>query len=534
MRWRPLVTLGLAVLLGIAAAWWGVPLWQAHRALQAISQEEPSARVPGWGWMLEGRDRPAGPRAARFLDRIVATLESGPDAALLDGAAALRGCHLWDWQHVPRGLVLREVALRAASDATSDQVVAARQMGQCPLQEQWSTIRPIFDRLMASTAPRVRRLAIEAACAWLGRERVHLLGTFELPADDIELRRFALLARSWGTRHVEPAEPRPGEPPDLIEARLLYATRLWPDDASVVLARLVEADAQTRPALEYMLRHSRDPRAVELVGDSAQIGGGPDALPSSGDEDRLGRMLGDDGYEAWMRRLIAWRWGGADEEAVWSLLTAADPADPDGSVYAAVLLAERDLPPPRAAALAESWIRDLHDNRKRAGAHLAGLLGRHEGLLARAFDGEDMPAVRKAQRLALTVMGRSVGQGDPVEFAYRALYQPDGDFDPDTALCFLATGHREALKLLTSAPRGDAAAYGRGVRRRAWLIERFVPGWHGAAGWPPTEARAVRLHFESLRALGVLSARRLEFDPPTRTLGISGSGRAPAFGTTCP
>jgi hypothetical protein len=471
--------------------------------------------------MLEGRDRPGGPRAARFLDRIVARLDSGPDAALLDGAAALRGCHLWDWEHVPRGLVLREVALRAGSDSTSDQVVAARQMGRCPLQEEWSTIRPIFDRLMASTAPRVRRLALEAACAWLGRERVHLLGTFELPVDDIELRRFALLARSWGVRHVEPAAPRPGEPTDLIEARLLYATRSRPDDASVVLARLVEADAQTRPALEYMLRHSRDPRAVEIVGGSPQIGGGPDAMPSSGDEDRSRRIRGDDGYEAWMRRLVAWRWGGADEEAVWSLLTTADPADPDGSVYAAVLLAERDLPPSRAAALAESWISDLNDDRKRTGAYLAALLGRHESLLARAFDGEDMPAVRKAQRLALAVMGHSVGEGDPVEFAYRALYQPDGDFDPDTALCFLATGHREALELLTSAPSGDAAAYGRGVRQRAWLIERFVPAWHGAVGWPPTEARAVRLHFESLRALRVLSTRRIEFDVSTRTLAVS-------------
>ena len=70
-----------------------------------------------------------------------------------------------------------------------------------------------------------------------------------------------------------------------------------------------------------------------------------------------------------------------------------------------------------------------------------------------------------------------------------------------------------------------------------WLIERFLPAWHAAAGRPTDgDATAVRLHFDRLEALRLLTHRRLRFDAASRTYteiatsaGFPGAGRsAPA------
>jgi hypothetical protein len=236
------------------------------------------------------------------------------------------------------------------------------------------------------------------------------------------------------------------------------------------------------------------------------------------DETQCRQVAMDGTAEPALRRLAAWRWEGIERALVLEIL-AAEPADPDGSVFAAALLAERRMSRAESIALAESWIRDFNDDRKRAGALLAALLGAHQALLEEAYDLEDVPIVRTTQRLALHVLGRPVSEaghgGEEVEFAYRALHTPEGDFRPDVALCLLMAGHRPATRLLASRQRGDWRLT---VSQRAWLAERFVPQWTEALGRPiGGDRRALDLHFDELEVLADLTERRLEFDPESKT-----------------
>ena len=212
-------------------------------------------------------------------------------------------------------------------------------------------------------------------------------------------------------------------------------------------------------------------------------------------------------------------------------LLARGPADDDGAVYAAALLAERRLPPDEARRLAERWIRSFDDDEKRAGALLAALLGAHAALLERAAALEDVGRVRTAQRLARWVLGTAGTGPDPREIAHRARGGRGGDFDPDTVAYMLLAGEADAIAAITSPPPDPLAA---AVRRRVWLIERFLPAWHAAAGRPADGGRpSVQLHFDRLEALRLLTRRRLRFDAASRTYteitisaGFPGAGPA--------
>jgi hypothetical protein len=225
------------------------------------------------------------------------------------------------------------------------------------------------------------------------------------------------------------------------------------------------------------------------------------------DRNAARRVLEDPSEPAWRRRLAAWRWPGAPAELVQAAL--APVTEPGGEVFAAVLLAERCLPPAEAADRAEAWIRSFDDDEKRAGALLAALLGVHRELLTDAHEAEDVPAVRTIQRLALGALGTTGGPADFSELVHRTLHR--GGLDPDVALCALAAGDPLPLEALAALP--DTADLRAAVHARAWLIERFVPAWHDRAGRPlGGDVAGLRLHFEGLNGLRVLTARRLAFD----------------------
>jgi hypothetical protein len=230
-------------------------------------------------------------------------------------------------------------------------------------------------------------------------------------------------------------------------------------------------------------------------------------------QDGAWRILADPDESLLRKRIAAWRCEDVDPDTVSSLL-ATSVADRDESVYAAALLTERRLPHGRAVALAERWIRSFDDDEKRAGALLAALLGEHADLLAEAYVAEDVSRVRTTQRLALWALGRSIDDVEPIELAHRSLHRTDGDFDSDVALCMLIAGRRLAIAELTAIPAApDRAA----IQRRAWLIERFLPGWRDAAGPPPVgDDRAIRLHFDRLEALRLLTLRDVRFDSERR------------------
>jgi hypothetical protein len=294
-----------------------------------------------------------------------------------------------------------------------------------------------------------------------------------------------------------------------------------------VLETLESWSGAPRPAFGYILRYSNDGRAIEalrvLADEGSEIARYVLDAKADGVDEALVRVLAEDAAQTpATRRLAAWRCDDLALDSVRAIL-ALDPADEALDVYAAVLLAERRLPRNEATSLAESWVRSFNDDEKRAGALLAALLGEHLALLKRACEIEDVSAVRTTQRLALWAAGEPIGEEDPIEFAHRALHRAEGGFSADTALCMLLAGRTEALALLTSPLAGDdlsAAAL-----RRAWLIERFIPHWHAAVGRPiGGDGRALRLHFDRLEALRLLTQRDLQFDARKKIYAETSSG----------
>jgi hypothetical protein len=505
-----LISMTLAVLVGAVGAWLAWPAWQLHRALVAIASPDRATRDEGW--------RHLEPRVADHLNDLDTRLADAGDDALRHGADVRRRLGHWDWTRTPRGLFLRELEIRAADETTEVQITATRDLAVAPLDLDADRLGGTFRTLLASPSSSVRRAAFEAAAGWLGPERGAWLEGI-VPVTDDSLQRMTHLALT-AVEFPGPGEPQPPlEASDVREARLLRNTLVDPSDASAVLAWMDATESEPDPpALEYVLRHSRDRRAVRALEERADAGSRSaryalHARSRHADETQARRIVRDADAAPTTRRVAAWRWPGIPRDLL-DILLALDPREDDGSVYAAALLAERRLPRADAVARAEAWIRSFNDDEKRAGALLAALLGAHHDLLAEAHTAEDMADVRTTQRLALWALGRPTGPDDPREFAFRTLHRSDGDFNPDAALCMLRAGDAGALDLLTRPPRASRQS----VQQRAWLIERFVPSWYERLGRPiGGNPRALRLHFDALRARSLLERRRIEFDEETAT-----------------
>jgi len=527
MKRTSLITLILAILLGIAIGWWSLPAWQRHRALRAIASPDQAVRQAGWDRLLAPDGVADRTCAEGMLAQIGDRLSAAGDDALLAAGRALVGHGLWDWQHQDRELLLRDVRLRVSLSDEAEQMFAAELMLTCPPDLQPAAVIPICNSLLRATSREVRLAGFSAACAWTGRGQAHLLEAMDIPEDDSRVRRFRELALSWARPGAPPETIPPEAPVDVVEAMLLRQVVTRQDDASPVLDMLDSWSGAPRPAFEYILRYSNDDRAIQALRGLADEGSAIaryvlDAKADGVDE-TLVRMLAEDPAQTpATRRLAAWRCGRVPLETVRAIL-ALDPSESDGSVYAAALLAERRLPRDEAMSLAESWIRSFNDDEKRAGALLAAILVEHVPLLEDAYGREDVAAVRTTQRLALWAAGQAVGEEDPLEFAHRALHRADGEFNADTALCMLLAGREETIALLTSRPTGDES---RAARQRAWLIERFIPAWHEAVGWPiGGDGRALRLHFDRLEALRLLTRQCLRFDAQRKIYADTSSGK---------
>ena len=515
MRRVAILLLVAAVGAGAAVGWWAHPAWRRSRALAAVTASDPTAREAGWRWLLAPPDRP---RTERLVGAINARLVDAHDAALLDAADALRTVRRWGWEHQPPDLMVRELDLRAVSSNEADHVLAARAMLGCPLSLEAAEVLPLVDRLLQSDSPNARRLALAAACGWLGRAGAHRLAELSLPGDDHDLRRMSILAQSWARSPAVSLPIEPGDPVDIVEAKLFFATRADPHDARAVLEALASWTTEPRPAFAAILRSSLDPRVSEALRGLADAGDATAVFivhaESRNGQGRWSRAILDDPLaEPWRRRLAAWRTGDLSDRQRAAVLDD-DPTEPSDRVYAAALVAERILPPPVANEQAARWMIDLDDDRKRAGVLLAALLGVHRGTVRRAYEREDTARVRTTQRLALFALGEPGGTADPLEFASRALGASRGEFNPDAALCLLLAGHVPVLERLTSHPPATAGIDWReSVQQRAWLIERFVPAWYEAVGRPiAADVRSVHLHFDALCALRLLTQRRLRFD----------------------
>ncbi|MDY7110557.1 MAG: hypothetical protein SYC29_18145 [Planctomycetota bacterium] len=521
-----LITFAIAILLGIVLGWLTLPAWRTHRALKSINSPDPAGRREAWERLLIAEGEIECARAEAHLVRINRRLAGAHDEALLEAGVNLRACDLWNWRRQEADLLLRDLRLRAAHEDETEQRFAAELMRSCPRDVDARVVMGIFGSLLRSEARKVRRAAFEGACGWVGRDEAPRLSTLDIPAGDVKLRRSRELALSWARPARPPEEIDAEAPVNVVEAALLRATIGRPDDAAPVLDVLESWSGAPRPAFESILRHSDDERAAEALqrladGGSAAARFALAARNDEADAEFMRRLAEDAAQTPATRRLAAWRCASVPRATVRAILSL-DPQDADGEVYAAALLAERRLPLDKAIDLAESWIRSFNDDEKRAGALLAALLGKHLPLLEQACELENVPAVRTTQRLALWAVGRSIGEGDPIEFAHRTLHRADGDFSADTAFCMLLAGRGEAVALLTGPPPDDDPT---AVRARAWLIDRFVPHWQEAIGWPiGGDRRRLRLHFDRLDALHLLTQRDLRFDPHRKIYAETSSG----------
>ncbi|MBT8486265.1 MAG: hypothetical protein HKO59_01315, partial [Phycisphaerales bacterium] len=499
------ITLAIAGVVGVAAGLWGWPRWRTHHALSTITADAAPRRASAWAW-LEGTDRSGGPRMTPWRDRIEARLADATPAALLDGTLALRRVGGWGWDETDRALVARDLLLRADSVDPADHGLALEMLATAPFDLDPALVIGVVADLHDRAEEQVSTQAFDLALAWAGPDRVEQL----VSLTTIRPGRMHL-ALSWAPRAVAgigvAADAAWGD----RVTHLVRVTATRPGDATAALAAV--DDPAFEDVLPYVLHLSRDPRATTTLERLAAAGHAAArfallAQDPAEDAARSARMATDRGAALTARRIAAWRWPDTPVTLVHELL-ARDLADEDGHVAAAALLAERRLPPAAARAKAEAWMRSFNDDEKRAGALLATLLGVHADLLDQAYRLEDQPSVRTTQRLALWALGRPPGPGDPVEFAHRVLHEPGGAFDPDVAACMLRAGRPEALAHLTSPPPPRRAP----VQARAWLLERFVPEWHTAAGRPiGGSVDAVQLHFARLDALRVLTSRRWTFD----------------------
>lgn len=508
----------LAAALGALVAWFGLPAGRTSRDLRDVGCDDPLRRAAAWDRLL--RATASGPpRAASLLDAIHARLAQAGDPAVLEGADALRRAGLWTWDVQPRRLTLRELDARLALGAEEDLDLVLSAMEGCPLDLEPRVIIPLAQRLIDAGAG---ERALDAVMAWAGPQRAASLLNLSLQ-DHPRLTRRAALAQAVAP--VPPPHPLPeahalaAEGLDLAEAHLMWHAWASREDARDLL-RVMRDWPEDAPAPPFasLLRYSRDPRASERLEQMARADDEAAAYAlqaaSPRDEARARAVLARPDQPAWLRRMAAWRWPDIPPDVLADVL-ASDPAEADGSVFAAVLLAEGAMARPDAERLAESWMRDFDDDRKRAGALLAALLGAHGELLVRAERDEDVARVRRAQRMAILVQRGAVDE--LVELAHRT---PDaGGFDADALLCLLASGHAPAALLLGSPPAGD---WRLAVQQRSWLVQRFLPQWHQRLGRPiGADARGLLLHFELLRAVAVLECRRLRFDPGTRTFATT-------------
>jgi hypothetical protein len=493
MRKAPLIAAAVILLIAVGVIVVAWPHYQQQRMMARLVATDPEERQQGWIWLKENQ------AIDEHRDAILQALRNANDDALLDGAIALDEQGLWGWPQ-DADLVLREVDVRTNSSNGNDVQLALERMQTCPIDMASDAALPRFKALLNTWSPSVRQAALEAALAWAGQERVAQVLTI-MPADaNRSLARIAWLADAW---------KRPSD-------GFLKVTDATPEHEMAQALHLIDG-----PAADEALKALAEQGDATAKASLRQRSN----LPSL---ETLWTVATDTEAPIWQRRLAAW-YGAPLNAAEISAILRDDPAEPDGTVYSAVLLAERKLPLPIAQGLARSWITDLNDDKKRAGALLAALLAEHPDRVKAALETEDIMQVRTAQRNALLALGEPIEADDPIEFAYRTLHKENGDFNPDTAMCLLLAGHEPALGLLVSRPYPDRRQYRESVQQRAWLLERFAPSWHKQVGRPlGSDPRSVTMYFDLLRTLQLMTQGRMQYNEATRTFEEEADdGRAP-------
>jgi len=280
----------------------------------------------------------------------------------------------------------------------------------------------------------------------------------------------------------------------VVEAMLWAAVKTNPDQPQPLI-RAIEMTPWKTSILPWLLTLSHDEESLRIL-KGLHTDGNPAATipllmrlkdnsqlsPSPSVSAFLGLKLSEKMTNPVFERWYVWR---TTTPHTWSVRQFIDwinsPVAEDGSVWAAVLLAERFLTPENASELARTWLSSLDDDDRRAGILLAGLLGLPDQDIERILPSQSLSAdvCRYVTVYQMIIKyrhntNRNSITATPSDILYaRRIVSPalvGRDLDILTAL--LAVHDEWAVRQILSA--SDMTASDR-LMRFHWLIERFLP-----------------------------------------------------------
>ncbi len=247
-------------------------------------------------------------------------------------------------------------------------------------------------------------------------------------------------------------------------------------------------------------------------------------------------VLADPAFSFDRRTIAAFRLLDSDappgDAAILNLLDDG-PADGDGTVHAAALLAWRGLSSTAATRINARWLGSDDADQRRAGIVLtavrqvAGNADLDPSLVSDLDRLAIAPTIdartRRTARLATRALGRWPHDDlDASSYAARTTRLDDGRLDADAVLLGVLAGDADASRHLTTTPRKAplpdperAAAFARDVAWRRAIVSSLAPDRFRIVGEPiPGDENDLRLWIEALAAERLVSGPfRIEASP---------------------
>lgn len=537
MRRGRLIGFGAALLSGIVI---GIILWphlEREWMLRRLFSQEAAQRahaVQWWGGSVSDGAASRISGSPSHSKRIMARLEAAPDQdTFVDVASLLQQAGLWRLPMISTNLWRRRLDLildshdGEAARSVLDELVAA------DVARDDASAAALWRRLLAwphdST---IRHRTLRAAAGWLGPEALEEAAAAARDDQDSQVRRLAWLLPGL----LQPASGHAAvwrdEEARVAEAMLWAATATNPLDASPLL-RACDQSPWPTTALPWLLSRSDDEAARQRL-ETLAIDGNRAAALHLAERWKVGverlpapqrAWLGgeiEDAQEIVLARWSAWRRGEGDVPRL-----LADPIAQDGSVWAAVLLAERIDDGESLRNQSRRWFSDADATIVRAGALLNGLTLGEGWMLSEEYVRTEDPALRRALRLAMIMAHSGTAEPPAIDRAYAwtvATTQPEERLEALMAL--LAIGDPRAVEAILSRPSDSPASAA--LLERAWLIERFLPDYVALAGpLCPWDDAVAALQFDIMAAAWALRGGAAAFDPQSRTFGYTVSAAPP-------
>ncbi len=533
MRRRRLLGFGAALLLGaaIGALLWPTVEreWMLRRLFSDVAEQR-SRAVFWWSEQPAGAPPPRIGRWPSCSTRIFARLESTEDqATFIDVAALLREAGLWQLPTISTNLWRRRLDLILDSQDGEAARTVLDELAAAEVLRDDANAGQLWGRLLAWPHDASIRLgALRQAAGWFDADAIEALAAAARDDDDPRVRRLAWLLLG----HLSPASGYAavwqGEEPRVAEAMLWAATATNPLDASALLMACDQSPWPTT-ALPWLLSRSDDEaarqrlEALAIDGHRAAAlhlaqrwGVGIEQLPAP-QRAWLGGPI-DFTEDAALARWSAWRHGQGDPDRL-----LEDPVAEDGSVWAAVLLAERLLTREAAARRGREWMARDSDEVRSAGAMLLALIGESIEPIRQSYAGSHDESFRVHARLALLMEGER--ETALPGYAWRVLEAGEARHRLAALAALLAAGDAQAAQAVLTAPSAAPSAT---MLERAWLIERFLPEYAAVvAPLCPWSDEVAALQFDIMAAAWALRGGAESFDTSGRTFRYTAAATPP-------